>query len=143
MSTEDNKAIYLRVVEEGLNKHNLSVMDELVDPNYVWHMPGGDLKGVDMLKQAATQLAAAFPDHHLKLEDIIAEGDKVVTRWTVTGTHTGAEYMGIAPSGKSFTMSIITIARFEGGKVVEEWESPDLLGQLQQLGVIPPVGGGG
>jgi predicted ester cyclase len=143
MSTRENKAIVQRVIEEVYNKQNLSVVEELVSPAYIAHGPLGDLKGVDMYKQVVTQVFTAFPDHHIKTEDIIAEGDKVVMRWTVTGTHTGGDYMGIAPTGRAFTMTDIVITRIDGGKIVEEWESVDLFSQLQQLGAIPPVGGGG
>ena len=81
-------------------------------------------------------LRAGFPDLHVTVEDIIAEGDKVVGRTTIRGSHTG-EFMGMAPTGKQFTIQAIDVMRFAGGKVVEHWGNQDDLGMMQQLGVIP------
>lgn len=80
----------------------------------------------------------AFPDLHFTFEDFIAEGDQVVVRWTPSGTQKG-ELMGIPPSGKSFSATGIEIYRFEGGKIVEHWLESDMLGLLQQLGVVPSM----
>jgi predicted ester cyclase len=83
----------------------------------------------------------AFPDTHMTIEDLIVEGDKVVGRYTMTGTHKGA-YMGIPPTNKKLTMSVIEIDRFVGGKCVESWLKADTLGMMQQLGAIPTPGKG-
>jgi len=83
----------------------------------------------------------AFPDYRITVDDIIVEGDKTVTRYTVTGTHKGA-YMGISATNKKMTLSAILIDRFVGGKVVEAWEMGDALGAMQQLGVVPTPGKG-
>ena len=141
MSTEENKAVMRRIVDEIYNKGNVSVADELVSPEYGYSYDGGlgRSKGIESYKQFASMILKAFPDHHITLEDIIAEGDKVVMRLTITGTHTGGNYMGIAPTGRQFKMNAIIISRLVNGKIVEQWENADLLGQLQQLGAIPPV----
>jgi steroid delta-isomerase-like uncharacterized protein len=83
---------------------------------------------------------AAFPDINVTVEDVIAEGDKAVTRWTIRGTHRG-ELMGIAPTDKPIELKGITIHRIEGGKIVEEWERYDNLGMMQQLGVVEQPSG--
>jgi predicted ester cyclase len=90
-------------------------------------------------KQWVIELLTAFPDHHLAIEERIAEGDQVVTRWTSRGTHTGdlVKPMPLPATGKQFTISGIVIARFAGGKAIELWHLADVLSYLQQLGVIP------
>jgi predicted ester cyclase len=140
MSTEENKANARRVFEEVFNKGNLSVVDELIATNYVGHAPGmPDFKGPEGFKQYATMNRTAFPDLRMTTEDTVAEGDKVVNRWTARGTHKG-DLMGIAPTGKQVTMTGMVITRYVGGKQVEAWVLSDMLGMLQQLGVVPPMG---
>jgi steroid delta-isomerase-like uncharacterized protein len=99
-------------------------------------MPGEEIHGREGIKQFYATLRAAFPDIHFTIEDQIAEGDRVVTRWTARATHTG-EYQGIPPTGKQFSLTGIDIDRIANGKVVECWPIADELGVLQQLGVIP------
>ena len=121
--SEANKALVRRVIEEGLNKHNLALLDELY-ADCVWYRPAtGELKG-EALKQFVASMLAAFPDIRFTIEDQVAEGDKVVTRWTFTGTHQG-EFMGLAPTGKQVTTSGIDICRIVEGKIVEEREEWD------------------
>ncbi|MEE8472851.1 MAG: ester cyclase [Dehalococcoidia bacterium] len=143
MSVEENKTIERRFMEEVWTKGNLAAVDELVATNYVDHTPmpdvSPDLQGV---KQFATVVRAAFPDWNPTIEDIIAEGDKVVVRFTGRGTHKG-EFMGIPPTGKQLTMMAIAIHRIAGGKIVENWLQADMLGMMQQLGVVPTPGQGG
>ena len=143
MSIEENKAIELRFFEEVVNKGELAVIDELFATNFVDHsaVPGiaADREG---LKQYFAMAHSAFPDFHSTLEDMFAEGDKVVQRFTARGTHKG-EWMGIAPTGKQMAISGIAIHRITGGKIVEGWTSMDMLGALQQLGVVPPPGQAG
>ncbi len=137
MSVEENKAVELRFFEEVVNKGNLAVIDEIVAANFVGRsaLPGvaPDREGY---KQFFAMAHSAFPDFHSTLEDMIAEGDKVVQRFTVRGTHKG-EWMGIAPTGKQIEVGGIAIHRLAGGKIVEDWTSMDMLGMMQQLGVIP------
>ena len=140
---EENKASVRLAFEEGWNKGNLTTVDEDVATNYVLHDPfSGEVKGPEGYKQYVKMYRNAFPDLHFTVEDQIAEGDKVVTRWTCTGTHRG-ELMGIAPTGKLGTITGITIYRFSGGKIQESWSNWDDLGMLQQLGIVPPIGEAG
>jgi len=140
MSIEENKENARRAIEEVMNKGNLSLADELVDANYIGHAPGmPDFKGPEGFRQYMTMMRTAFPDIHLTVEDTVAEGDKVVNRYTGWGTHKG-ELMGIAPTGKQITIAGMVISRYVGGKQVEAWVSSDLLGMMQQMGVVPPMG---
>jgi steroid delta-isomerase-like uncharacterized protein len=137
MSTETNKAIVHRYVEEGYNACNMDVIDELFAADFVNHDPAQpavrDLQG---LKQLIMGQRAAFPDVRTTIEDLVAEGDMVVKRFTVRGTHTG-DFYGIPPTGKQFTLEGIDILRFVDGKIQEIWSGYDMLGVLQQLGVMP------
>ncbi len=143
MSLEENKAIELRFFEEVVNKGNLAVIDEIVAANFVQHdAPPGITADREGMKQFFATHHSAFPDFHSTLEDMFAEGDKVVQRFTARGTHKG-EWMGIAPTGKQVTISGIAIHRITDGKIVEDWTSMDMLGALQQLGVVPPPGQAG
>jgi steroid delta-isomerase-like uncharacterized protein len=98
--------------------------------------PGEEIHGPEGVKHFYTQLRNAFPDIHFRIKDQIAEGDKVVTHWTASGTHKG-QFKGIQPTGKKFTVTAIDIDRIVDGKVKECWTNMDELGLLQQLGVIP------
>src|SRR5713226_1186473 len=139
MSTEDNKLLVRRLFEEVLNQRNLALIDEFFSPNHVEHASTGPVHGTEGMKQYYMIYLTAFPDTHYTVEDQIAEGDKVVTRWTARGTHKG-ELMGIPPTGKQGTVTGIGIARFEGGNIVEAWTEFDALGMMQQLGVVPSMG---
>jgi steroid delta-isomerase-like uncharacterized protein len=135
--SEQNKAIVRRLFEEVWNKGNLSVADELFTPNYTHHDPSTpDVgPGPESEKKRATLYRTAFPDLRLTIEDIIAEGDAVMARWSCRGTHKG-DLSGIAPTGKQFTISGVSIARLANGKMVEGWINWDALGLMQQLGVV-------
>jgi len=140
MSTEENKAIARRWYEEGINGHNLNIFDELFALDFAEHMPARP--ATQRREEARPGLAASFaalPDLHVAIEDMIAEGDKVVARYTSHGTQTGG-LMGIPATGKSFTTTAIDILRFKDGKIVEHWLESDQLGMMQQLGVIPAPG---
>ena len=137
MTLEENKAKFRLVYEEILNKGNIALFDELCAPNFVKHalQPGTDY-GIEGSKQSVVMLRTAFPDIIYTVEDLIAEGDKVVARWTAQGTHTG-EFMGIPPTNKPVRFSGIEIIRVVDGQAVEEWEELDRLGLMTQLGAIP------
>lgn len=128
MSSEANKALARRIVEEMWNTKNLQVVDEVYSPGF-----GG---GHEEAKQFVIATLAAFPDLHNTIEDQIAENDLVATRYVTSGTHQG-EFANIPPTGKSFTVTGIEIHRFAGDKLIELWNVLDMLGALQQLGVIP------
>ena len=139
--SEQNKALARRAIEEVFNQGKLEAIHELTAGNAVFHdpsVPGGKFEGPEGFKQFTQIYRNAFPDIKLTINDQIAEGDKVVTRWTGTGTHKG-ELMGIPPTGKHSTVTGITLQRFEGGKVAESWFNYDNLGMLQQLGVVPTM----
>jgi steroid delta-isomerase-like uncharacterized protein len=134
-----NKATFRRfhdAVNSGDVELISKVIDELVEPDALIRTPLPlGVTGADALKHIWTVLLQAFPDLHLAVEDMIAEGDKVVVRNTVTGTHQG-EYMGVPPTGKSVTYNEIFIFRFVNGRISETWGVIDVLSQMKQLGVI-------
>ena len=132
MSLEENKAIILSLYEAD-NKKDLSILDEVISPDF--HDPTFNLRGVEDYKQFELAFLKGFPDWIETIEDIIAEGNKVWVRFTVTGTHTG-EYRGLAPTGKKVTGMGVNIYRIVNGKFVEGWAVEDWLDFLQQLGVI-------
>jgi predicted ester cyclase len=137
MSLEENKALFRRFVEEVENQKNPDRIDEFFAADYLDHNPPPfGVPGIEGLKQAMQMFFSAFPDLHVEVEDLVAEGDKVVGRLTVTGTHQG-EMMGIAATGKRISMAEIHIVRYSGGKVVEHWGIEDNMSMMQQLGVIP------
>ena len=143
MSTEDNKTLVRRLIEEVWNRGNLAVFDELSAPDFLFHDPG--LPQVHTREEDKHWIAGvldAFPDFHVAIEDVIAEGDQVVVRLTAHGTNTG-ELRAPAPhpaTGRHVTITGITIARVEGGQFVEIWHQVDWLGMFQQLGLIPAPG---
>ena len=135
--SEQNKAIQRRIFEEVWNKGDLTVLDRVYAVDVVDHNPPPGLPpGVEGVKQFFRMYMTAFPDTHMKMEDQVAEGDRIVTRWTATGTHKG-ELMGIPPTGKQVRVSGIIIDRVQGGKIIEYWSFFDQLGLLQQLGAVP------
>ena len=140
MSTEQNKSIVRRWIEEGWNKHNLNVIDELYAPNFVQHEPEPQtVNSSEALKQYVGAYLTAFPDLQLSVEDLIAEGDKVVWRFISNGMHTGS-FMGMPATGKKGIITGIVVFRLENSRIAEAWINIDALGLLQQLGVIPMAG---
>jgi steroid delta-isomerase-like uncharacterized protein len=139
MLLETNKTVSRRFFEEVWNKGNLSVLDEIITKDHVNSGPGtisGLPNGPEGSKQFVTAYRNAFPDLHLTIDEQIAEGDKVVTRWTAQGTHQG-ELAGLPATGKSSTVSGIVVDRIANGKIAESWGIFDEFGLMQQLGVIP------
>jgi predicted ester cyclase len=140
MSTEDNKAVARRFYEEVFNQKKTAAIDEFFAPTIVDHAaPPGTPGGIEGQHQLIGMYLTAFPDMHLTVEDMIAEGDKVVTRLTSRGSHQG-EFMNIPPTGKQVTVTVIDMLRIAGGKFVEHWLEMDTLGLLQQLGAVPSMG---
>jgi steroid delta-isomerase-like uncharacterized protein len=131
-----NKQASRRAMEEVYTGGNLDVVEELAAGDIIAHSPGVDFHGITELKQFVASLREAFPDLRMTVEDQVAEGDKVVTRWTAQGTHRGS-FLGMPPTGKAGTMTGVEIDRFVDGKVTECWTSADYLGLMQQLGAIP------
>ncbi|MDX3100347.1 ester cyclase [Nonomuraea angiospora] len=136
----NNKAA-LRRFHEAVSTGDAQIIsktiDEVVHPDVLIRTPLPiATTGTQAMKEVLAVLHRAFPDINVHIEDVIAEGDKVVTRNTVTGTHQG-EYMGIAPTGRSITYKEILIARFAEGRIAETWAVVDVLSQMRQLGVFP------
>ena len=137
MTTDDNKALVQRFYDEVINQKNLAALDQFVSPNAVNHtVPAG-------LPQGPNQFLGlhlnAFPDVKVTVEDLLAEGDKVIARVSFRGTHQGA-FASIQPRGKPITVMAINIFRIANGQMVEHWGLADRLSALQQLGVVPPRG---
>jgi steroid delta-isomerase-like uncharacterized protein len=139
MSSEQNKQIVRRAFEEPW-KGNLDVVDELVASNYIGHDPANPepLRGPEGVKGFISTYMAAFPDARITVDQQLAEGNFVATRWTGRGTHEG-ELMGIEPTGKQVTVSGLTISRLENDKIVEEHQNWDTFGMMQQLGAVPAL----
>jgi steroid delta-isomerase-like uncharacterized protein len=139
MSAEENKALARRLFEEGFSQGKVDVVDEVLDPNFVCYDPNsesGEVRGAETIKGEIEYFRNALSDLTYSIEDQIAEGEKVVTRYTVSGTHQG-ELFGVPATGERVEMTGIAIDRFEDGKMVEEWPEYDLLGVMRQLGAIP------
>ena len=140
MSTEENKALVLRYFEEVWGKGDFAVEQEVFATDFIDHNPyPSQPSGLEGHHHVVVLIRNAFPDFQYTLEEMIADQDKVVDRLTFRATHTGL-FMNIPPTGKQVTFTGIDIIRFEGGKIVELWHQEDMLGLLQQLGVIPPMG---
>jgi steroid delta-isomerase-like uncharacterized protein len=137
MSAEENKAILLRLAN-AINNGDFDALDDILAPNYVRHDPNPLLAevGREEYKQVFTNLRAAFSDAHWTMEDLLADGDKVIGRWTFNGTHDGP-FFNIPPSGKPVTYPIIAIYRIEHGSIAEDWHNFHALGLWQQL--IPEI----
>ena len=138
MSLEANKALARRIWDEVFNNRDLGLADELVAPDAVNHEapPGVPNRGPESLKAAVGWLSKAFPDMHMAIDDVVAEGDKVVLQTTMSGTHLGP-FWGVEPTGKRFAQRHVHGVRIADGKVVEHWAVRDDLGFLQQLGAAP------
>jgi len=123
MSREENKALVRRVFEESWSKGNISVLDEFLDPDFVWHdtISTHRTHNTETYKGAISTINDVFPDFHFTIEDIIiAEGDRVVTRWTACGTQK-RRFGGVSPTDKPLKIEGVTISRIVGGKIIEEW----------------------
>ena len=140
MSTEGNKALVRRFVDEVQSAGNTDAIDEICSPEFVNHSsPPGVPSNREGVKQLTAMFRQAFRDSYFIVEDMIAEGDKVATRKIFHGTHQG-EFMGIPPTGQQVSMGLIDIVRIADGKVVEHWSVADNLGMMQQLGILPLLG---
>jgi steroid delta-isomerase-like uncharacterized protein len=143
VSVEENKALARRWFEDLFNTGDLEVADEIIAPDHVNHDPTlPDIPvGSEGQKQIVNLYRGAFTNAHISVEDQVAEGDKVVTRWRGSGTHQG-EFMGVAPTGNHVRITGITINRVSDGKIAESWTNYDALGMMQQIGAIPEPGQG-
>jgi steroid delta-isomerase-like uncharacterized protein len=142
MSVEANKALIRQLEEEVWNKGNLAAADAIFARDMIDHGQNSTRVGPEDEKRRVADYRATFSDGHTHIEDIIAEGDKVVVRWRGHGTHDGA-LRGAAPTGNEVTVTGINIYRIADGKIVEQWRAWDALGMLQQLGLVPMPGASG
>jgi steroid delta-isomerase-like uncharacterized protein len=137
MSTDENKDLVRRWVEMW-NTGNLDAVDQLATSDFLRHDPNSpEVRGPEAERQLIAMYRAAFPDLQFTIEDLIAEGDKVVGRFVARGTHRG-ELLGIPPTQASITVATIEIYRIEAHRIAEQWVIMDALGIMQQLGVVPP-----
>ena len=134
MSVEENKEIVRRVIDDIVNKGDLSLVDEVLASNYVYHFPTHDINGPEGFKEFVTTMRTAFPDIHVTIEDIIAEGDRVAVRVVMRGTFKG-ELNGIAPTGRKLVFPESVFVRFESGKEVEATAYGNMSSFNEQLGI--------
>jgi steroid delta-isomerase-like uncharacterized protein len=140
MSVQENKALARRVFDEVWSQGKLDLADELLAPDFVGR-PGGlgePFKGPEGAKEFIGRLREAFPDITFTVEEMIAEGDLVATRWTSTGTHDG-DFLGVEPTGRDAIFGGMTFLRFRDGTVAEGWTQLDALGLLKQIGAVPQL----
>jgi predicted ester cyclase len=137
--SEENEALVRRYFEEIWDKGNLELIDELFTTNFVRRGPvgteGGEVRGLEGFKGLVSSYRTGLPDLRIPIEDQIAEGDRVVTRWRARGTHQG-ELMGNAPTGNPATVTGILVDQISGGKIEEEWVDYDTLHLMQQIGAV-------
>ncbi len=138
MSTETNKAIVRRYIEQVVNNQQLDLVDEFLVDAVELHGTGPSIIGQAMVVEWYTKFAAAFPDWHTTIDDLVAEGDKVVVRMTSNGTHLG-DYQAIRATGKPYTQHAIVIYCLTNGKIVEGRLQTDMLSMMQQLGLMPAL----
>ena len=131
-SAEENKAVARRWLDEFWSTGNLALADEIFAPTYVRHDPDGPMTGPDAIRRYVATIRADLPDLHFVADDMVAEGDRVVMRWTASGTHT--------PTSRQITFTGVDILRIRDGKIVESWPCFDRLAIGQQLGTIPTSG---
>jgi predicted ester cyclase len=140
VSTEENKALVRRFVDEVQSAGNTDAIDEICSPEFVnYSAPPGVPSNREGVKLLTSMFRQAFPDSYFIVEDMMTEGDKVATRKTFPGIHQD-EFMGIPPTGRRVSMGLIDIVRIADGRVVEHWSMGDNLDMMQQLGVIPQQG---
>jgi predicted ester cyclase len=135
MTVASNQDVFRRVIEEGFNRGNFDAWDDCFPPELKEHQHGMPASR-EGLKRAIGALRAAMPDLHLTIDAMVERGDEVWARMTGRGTHAGGPFFGHPPTGKPFTITVIDVCRFEGGKIVEHWGVPDRFALLDQLGLL-------
>jgi steroid delta-isomerase-like uncharacterized protein len=137
---EQNKTLARRWFEDLFSRGNLDAAKEIISADFVDHLPREEERSLEELKQYILMYRAAFPDIRDTVEELVAEGDKVVVRWTSRGVHQG-EFMGVAPTGRHVTFTGMRLFRIAENKIAESWVNLDQLGLLEQLGIsIPSLG---
>jgi steroid delta-isomerase-like uncharacterized protein len=133
--SHSNEVTMRRYIEEVVNNGNLSLLDEIIHPDYVFRSPAQELHGLDNLRSLFSTYRSAFPDLHVEIEELVAGGDKAVIRFNLSGTHEG-DLMGIEATGKPVKINGMTLSRFDNGRVIDEWELLDQFDLYQQLGLV-------
>lgn len=137
MTSKENERLARRFPEEAATGGDVDVLDEILADDFVDHsLFGREVVGVEASKAQLRAILTAFPDFEATVEDVVAEGDRVAMRVTLSGTHEG-EFMGLEPTGNSFEVGNAVFNRVADGRIVERWTLPDTFGMLQQLGVLP------
>jgi steroid delta-isomerase-like uncharacterized protein len=138
MGVDENKEIVNRFINEFVNEGDEAVADQLLSKDYVRYDPDAPsgAQGADEFKEMIRMVGEAFPDSEVKIEEMIGEGDLVVFRGTETGTHEG-EFVGHEPTGETFEMTGLAMHRVRDGQIAETWANWDMLGMMQQLGIVP------
>ena len=139
MTPEERITLIRRTFDDLWNKGNLAVCDDLYASHCSFHDPNFTIDGVAGMKQQVTDLRTAQPDLHLDVQDVLIDGDLSAFRWTSGGT-AQKEFRGLPPTGKSYVMTGMDMAKWEDDRIVEQWTNYDLLGALQQVGIIPELG---
>jgi steroid delta-isomerase-like uncharacterized protein len=134
--SQQNKTLARRWFEDLFSRGDLDAANEILSADFVDHLSHEDERGLEELRRYVTVYRAAFPDIQDTVVDIVAEGDKVIVRWTSRGTHQG-EFMGIAPTGRHVTFTGMRLFRIAENKIAESWVNIDQLGLLEQLGAVP------
>ena len=134
-TAEENKRLVRRLIQEAFNEGKLEVIPELVHPDYVYRSPGEVIDGADGLAALIGAYRGAFPDLHIRIDELIAAEDATTLSFTLTGTHRG-DLLGNPPTGRSVRVHGIVRSRFEGGRIRDEWELLDMLGLFEQLGIV-------
>jgi steroid delta-isomerase-like uncharacterized protein len=135
--SEQNKTLARRWFEDLFNRGDLDAAQEILSAEFVDHLPREEERGLEELKQYVVMYRAAFPDIRDTIDEVVAEGEKVVVRWTSRGSHQG-EFMGVAPTGRHVTFSGMRLFRIAENKIAESWVNIDQLGLLEQLGIVIP-----
>ena len=137
----DNKAVVRRLYEEVWNKRKLEVINEIISPSHALQASNifGSSIGPEAYKRNALLFFAGYPDLHWTIEDTIAEKDKVVACWTISGTHKG-DYLGVPATNKKISVDGMTVHHITNGKIMDSYVSWDIWGMMQQLGVVPALG---
>jgi len=138
MTPDERKGLVRRLTDELWNKGNVDICDEVFATNCSFHDPSFPIDGINGMKEQVRELRAANPDLHLDVHDVLVDGDMTAWRWTMGGTARG-EFRGLPATGKTYVMTGMGIDKWDGDRIVEEWINYDLLGALQQTGIIPEM----
>jgi predicted ester cyclase len=141
MKSTRNRTVFQTFCAEVINEKRLELLPDALAPNVVHHgaysLPAPGHEG---FRLALTSESQAFPDHRVTIEDLLSIDDKVVARCTISGTHTGAPFLGLEPSGRKFSMEEVMILRFDDGLIAEMWVVVDVMSMMVQLGAVPAPG---